>query len=117
MTIIDIVSVAIGVAGLVFGAGCYWELWKWAQQCKGARIAIAYKRRVQLQAPLVEWLMWCNQLDKDKDSHGRVVWRQGYASVAISKRVTPRRHLLHRTPKPGLRHGTFQTKDDTPKAA
>jgi hypothetical protein len=89
MTILDIVSVVIGILGISFAIRCYLELWRWARQCQHARIAIAFKRRVQLQAPLVEWLQWINMLDNDKDSQGRVVYRNGGVTVAITKAVIP----------------------------
>ena len=111
--IVEIICGCLATVSIIFAARCYWELRKWARQCQGARIAIAYKRKVQLQAPLVEWLMWCNQLDKDKDSHGRVVWRQGYASVAITKAVTPKRSSKKRQTATPSREGTWSAKDET----
>lgn len=87
--IFNIACLLVGLAGVTFGARCYMELRRWARQCQHARIAIAYKQKVKLQAPLVEWLLWINQLDKDSDSTGRVVYRIGGTSVAITKAVIP----------------------------
>jgi hypothetical protein len=84
-----IIGGVVGVLGVGFGARCYLELYKWARQCQRARIAVAYNNRVQLQAPLVEWLGWINQLDGDDASNGRVIYRNQKMSVSILKRPMP----------------------------
>lgn len=76
-------ALAFGVAGVLFGLNCYRELWKWAKLCQRASISIAYNRRVQLTAPLVEWLTWAGQLDAEQKAKGRVVYRNGKVTVAI----------------------------------
>jgi len=86
VTILAITSFVLGLTGIaggVFGVRCYIELRRWARQCQRAEIAIAYNRRVRLRAPLVEWLTWANQLEKDEKSTGRVVYRANKMSVAI----------------------------------
>lgn len=92
----EIVAFLVGIIGLSFGLFCGARLRRWERQLAGARIAVAYKTRVKLEAPLVEWLTWANMLDKDQQSRGRVVYRMGGTSVAILK---PRRG-----------HGKTQTK-------
>lgn len=87
MNALTIVSLVLGVVGVVFGLNAYYHLWRWARQCQHARIAIAFKRKVQLQAPLVEWLLWSRQL-KAKEN-GRVVYRNGGVTVAIVKAAIP----------------------------
>ncbi len=87
-----ILEIILGAWALLASAYCgrlYLELWRWARQCQHARIAVSYKGKVQLQAPILEWILWCNQLDEDKQSNGRVVWRNGHAAVAIAKKVLP----------------------------
>lgn len=74
---------AVGAVGILFGINCYVHLWKWARLCQRANIAIAYNRKVQLNAPLIEWLTWCRQLEGDEKSNGRTVYRNGKVSVAI----------------------------------
>lgn len=103
MTVLAIIACVFGIAGVLFGCRCYYELWKWARQMQGARIAIAYKNKVKLQAPLVEWMKWCNQLDDDKDSDGRVVLRMSHMSVVITKKphtATLRQRWQARKAKP-----------------
>lgn len=95
MTALDVIALTVGVLGTAFGARCYLELWRWAKQCQNARIVIAHKRKVQLQAPLVEWLAWANQLGKDEASHGRTVYRFANASVSIA-RIAPAGHPIRR---------------------
>jgi hypothetical protein len=84
---------AIAVAALGYCGRLYLELWRWARQCQHARIAVSYKGKVQLQAPILEWILWANQLDLDKDSNGRVVWRSDKTAVAIAKKVVPPNRL------------------------
>lgn len=114
MTLVGWLSIAFGLAGIAFGARCYWELKKWARQCQGLRIAVSFKRRVVLQAPLVEWLLWGNLLDKDKDSNGRVVYKMGGTTIAIIKRS-------HKAPKENvqaqaeMKQGTWSASDETVK--
>lgn len=81
---------AAGAAGILFGLVCYGELRRWARQCQRARIAIAHKRRVQLEAPLVEWLEWSNALGRDESARGRIIYRNGPVSVAILKPAPPK---------------------------
>ena len=121
----------VGLVGVAFGGRCYWELWKWARQCQGARITVAYKRKVKLDAPLLEWLLWVNMLDKDKDTHGRVVYTVGGTTIAIRKQVKPpRKGLRHvwrtiRKPKvkrgpggvPAVREGSWKVASDETKVA
>ncbi len=98
---------AVTVLALLFAFRCWLELRKWARQCQRARIAVAYKQRVTLEAPLVDWLNWANMLGADQASRGRVVFRGGHVSVAILKPRPPavtverpslRRRLTRRAP-------------------
>lgn len=91
MTTLDIIAFTFGALGFVFAGVCYRELWKWAKQCQNARIAIAHNKRVQINAPLTEWLTWANMLTKDESSAGRVVYRNAKVSVAILRPRTASR--------------------------
>lgn len=102
---IEVVCLGVGILGVAFGLKCYSELRKWARQCQYARIAISYKGKVKLHAPLTEWIAWVNMLDKDKDSHGRVVYRMNGTAVAITKRQIPPRKKPFRKPSPVANHG------------
>ena len=119
------IAVALAITTVIstaFAVRFYMELWKWAKQCQRAQIAIAYKRKVKLSAPLVEWLLWCNQL-KDKDENGRVVFSLGGTSVAILKGKTPPSRIRQalrtgrkqpkRTAAPIERTGSWSAKDET----
>jgi len=79
---------AFSALGWLVAIRAYVELRRWARQCQRARIAIFYKRKATLNAPLVEWLNWCNALDKDEQTRGRVVYRGSHVSVAILKPET-----------------------------
>lgn len=125
MEVVSIVCIAIGVLGVAFAVRFYIELRRWAHHCKYARIAIAYKGKVKLHAPLTEWVAWVNMLDKDKDSQGRVIYRAGGTSVAITKAVVPPGKLRQRlnerrraksdtTVGPKVREGSWSAEDQTP---
>lgn len=79
----------LGVAGVVFGLHFYHELWKWARQCQGVYIAVAHKKRVQLQGPITEWLTWGNALGKDERVRGRTIYRNGQVSISLYRPEKP----------------------------
>lgn len=78
------IELGIGVLGILFGARCYLELWRWAKQCQRAQIVIAYNRKVKLTASLSEWLAWVNQLPED--ANGRAVYHHNHTSVSILRK-------------------------------
>lgn len=129
MKVLDWTLLVTTVTALAYSWYWYRELRKWARQCKGARIAIAYKRKAALQAPLLEWLLWCNQLDEDKDSNGRVVFQRQGVSVAIIKRPPEqgpiKRYRINRQRKQAqqrggpvqVREGKWSSRDETPREA
>lgn len=82
---VEIVSLAVGITGLTFGILCGLKLRKWERQLTGARVAIAFKGKTQMSAPLIDWLGWANLLHKDKDSAGRAIYKMGGTTVAIVK--------------------------------
>lgn len=116
MFFVAIASWIVTLIAVAFAVKFYTELHKWARQCQGARIAIAYKTKVKLHAPLTEWLAWVNMLDKDKASTGRVVYQMGGTSVAITKRVSKKDA---KTVKPEsqkrVRTGSWSSHDETPE--
>lgn len=121
---IEIICIAFGVLGVLFGIRCYHELWKWASMCNNVRIAIAFKSKVKMDYPLTEFIKMTNLMDKDKDSTGRVFYMQGGTRIALVKRYygewTWRRWFKaviatkKRQPAPA-KQGTYKTKDQTPQ--
>lgn len=103
-TILIVVAVIGWLLALWFGA----HLYVWADQCKHARIVVAYKRKVKIDAPLVEWLLWCRKAQKDHGARGRVVFQGGATSVAIMKAGKRRK-----TPQSAPRMGRYSAKDQT----
>ena len=117
----------VGVMGLVtviaiaFAIRCYLELLNWARQCQTAQIAVSYKRKVKLNAPLVEWLLWCNQL-KPAEENGRVIYSMGGTSVAIISHKPTKRGIRQalsigrkkpsKTATPPVREGKWSATDD-----
>lgn len=119
VTPIDIGSAVVGVVGVVLAGRFYLELWRWARQCQQAQIAIAYKRKVQLSAPLVEWLLWCNQL-QGAEENGRVVYRNGGITIAIIRRpkgraIPQRLRRRKQVAAPTTKEGRWAAKDETVK--
>lgn len=117
VTVLALIGFVCGMIGLMFGLRCYLELWRWARQCQGAQIAIARKRKVQLSAPLVEWLLWCNNLE-GRDESGRVVYRNGDVTVAVIRKPTGQRRWRVVLPKrqrgqTAPRVGAWRARDET----
>lgn len=86
---IVVISLIFGMVGCTFGLFCALRLYQWERQLRGARIAIAYKGKVKLNAPLIEWIGWINALDKDEKSTGRAIYKANATTVAILKRLPP----------------------------
>lgn len=83
------VGIVVGILGLAFAVTFYLHLRRWGRLMNYGRIAVAYKGKVKLQAPLREWALWCRMLDADKDSSGRTIYKLGATSIAITKAVMP----------------------------
>jgi hypothetical protein len=99
----EIIALLVIVASLGFSLFTFLRLRSYNRYLADARIAVAYKQKVKLQAPLGEWLQWANMLGKDQQSNGRVVYRMGHTTVAILK------------PRPG--HGKTKTRTIKEKQA
>jgi hypothetical protein len=85
--VIEIICIAIAVIAVAYSVTCYYKLWQWARITQHIRIAIAYKGRVKSDVPIVEWILWAGQLDKDRDAGGRVVFRMDKVSLSLIKRA------------------------------
>lgn len=81
-------AIAIGCAALGWAAAAwsYYQLQRWARDCK-MRIAISYKGKVKIDAPLVEWMLWGRQAAKDRAARkvgpAKMLFHGGGTSVAI----------------------------------
>lgn len=53
-----IIGAVVGLAGVLFGIGCYLEARKWAKECRETHIAIAFKGKVKLSPSLEEVILW-----------------------------------------------------------
>lgn len=102
-----VVGSALAIIGISYGFLCYYKLWKFARQCQQARIVVAQKGRVRLNAPLLEWLLWCNMLDQDKDANGRMILNLSGMSVSIIKKSFGEKTPFHEFAKWILRRGKF----------
>jgi hypothetical protein len=114
---VEIVSLVIGVSGVLFGVNCYWHLRKWARDCQQATVAIAYKRKVVMSPTLVELVLWSRKVP-DKQN-GQVFYKAPNVTVAIIKRDRrswrTRRQLRKNQTKTGSRFGTWKLRqDETP---
>lgn len=77
------ISFIFGMLGFTFGVACYLNTRKWARLCQRSRIVIAYNRRVQLNATLLEFIDWITSLDDG--ARGREIYRVHKMSVSIVK--------------------------------
>lgn len=98
----EVILALLAVAGWFAAIYLGVRLYRWERQLAGARVAVAYKQKVKMDAPLVDWLKWANMLRRDEQARGRVVYRMGGTSVAILK-PRPRSHgkttTTHRKPE------------------
>lgn len=102
-----VVGGLLAAFGVVFGFSCYYQLWKFARQCQQVRIAVAQKGRVKLNAPVLEWLLWSNMLDQDKDSNGRMIVNLNGVSVSIIKKSFNAKTPFHEFANWMLRRAKF----------
>lgn len=79
----QLVAYGVGLLGVALAVRYYLELRKWARQCQNARIVISHKRRVRLNAPLTDWLVWANSLGRDETMTGRIIYTADKTQVAI----------------------------------
>lgn len=121
MVIVTIIAVVVAVVAVAYCVRFYIELRRWANVCNHGRIAIAYNRKVQLQAPLTEWYLWTRKLNAGET--GRVVYRNGKVTVAIVKPVVPPGKVQQRirkfraqkpVPQAQSQQGTWSIKQDKP---
>ena len=89
MTVIDIIALILGAAGVAFGLECYRRLHEWARLCQRGRIFIAYNNKVRLDAPITDWVQWTRMLKDDEASTGRVISNFGKVRVGILRMKTP----------------------------
>jgi hypothetical protein len=92
------------------GAYAWWTLYRWERLLRGARIAISYNTRPQMQPTLLDLLNWAKLLDKEKDVdvknrlvNGKTFYRNGKMSVSIVR------------PRAG-KHGAVESITRAPKA-
>lgn len=85
MTVLSIMSIIVGILGVMFGLECYRRLHEWARLCQNGRIFIAYKNRVQLDAPITDFVQWTRMLkdDQNKVSTGRVIYHAKDVKVGL----------------------------------
>lgn len=96
MTVVTIITLVFGVAGMAFGLECYRRLREWARLCQHGRIFIAYNNRVKLDAPITDWIQWTRMLKDDEASTGRVIYQANKLRVGI---LRPRKTVNDTTVK------------------
>lgn len=111
---VEAVLAVVAAAGWLVAFWLYAHLRRDMREYSQARIVVAYKRKVKIDAPLTEWLLWIRKANEDKNSSGRVVASYGGTSVAIIKRLPRQRKA--QTPAPA-RTGKWSATDQTDKAS
>ena len=127
MTVLLIICFVVTLCSLLFGFRCYYELWKWARECQFWRIAVEFKGKTMIDAPLQEWLLWARQANRDKQAGGRIIFHAGGVRVGLVTRGAARANFNFqqfcretfgwvKKKKPSLpaREGKWEAKDDTP---
>lgn len=83
MTVFDWASITVGLFGVAYGTKFWIELRRWAYLIKYGRLAIAYKGKVKLNAPLQEWALWCKMAEQEDKVNGRVIYHLGGTRIAV----------------------------------
>lgn len=81
----------IGAFSWAIAVICILRLRQWDRHLRRARIAIAYKGKVKMSPPLIDWFHWSLAVEKDKQVKGRSVYKMGGTTVAILKPL-PKEH-------------------------
>lgn len=128
--VFDLICLGGALVAFLFACRCYYELWKWARECQYWRIAIEFKGKTKIDAPLQEWLLWSRQANKDKTAGGRIVYHAGGTRVGLITRGAAKANFdfrqfrrevwkwaLQRKPKIAMptREGKWTAKDETPE--
>jgi hypothetical protein len=85
--ILDILGGIGLVAGIVFGV----QLWRWERLLKGTRVAVSFKGKRQMTPRLIDWLVWAQRLEGDKQVNGQVIYSKGGTTLALLK-LLPKDH-------------------------
>lgn len=83
--VLELVLAGVTLLALVLAANCYWLARRWSHDCAECRIIIARKGRVQLDAPLVEWLAWNRALPRRERDRGGIIFQANGIQVALAR--------------------------------
>ncbi len=81
---VEIAALVFGLVGLLVGYAGWRLARQWQRDCQEARILIAVKGRVRLDAPLVEWLAWNKALPKREQGRGGIIFQHNGVRVATT---------------------------------
>ena len=82
-----ILSLSIGAFGIAIGAASAYRLSRWERLLRRSRIVVAYKGRVKMNRPLLDWLVWARSADKDKQTTGHAIYKMGGTTIAVLEPV------------------------------
>lgn len=84
---IEIALAVVTVIAVAVATYAWWHARKWALLISYGRIAVEFKGKVKMDAPLREWALWCNQTKKDKSQpaalRGHVIYAMGGTRIAL----------------------------------
>lgn len=83
--ILELVLALAAGLGFLYGTAAYLLARRWARDCSECRIIIARKNRVQLDAPLTEWLAWNRALPKRERGRGGIIFQSNGIRVALAR--------------------------------
>lgn len=117
MVIVVVLSVVVALAGVAVATYAWWQARKWTILIAYSRVAIEYKGKVKIDAPLREWALWCKQAGKDKQTRGHVMYAMGGTRIALfpGKKPPKVKPVEQHPDKRGVRsrQGTWTDKSKT----
>lgn len=96
MTTVDIILL-IAVAFTSVLAGFFsMRLYRWEVLLSRARVKVYFKNKSAMTPRLIDIVRWCDELQKDKQVNGQVIYKQGGTTIALAK-------AHKRVPKPKVK--------------
>lgn len=123
---IELLGWIVAVVALAIAGYAWWHAAKWAKLIAYGRIAVEYKGKVKVDAPLREWALWCSRAGKDKAQikgmRGQVMYTLGGTRIAVimgkkHKKVKPVKPRPGGTHQIQSREGTWDTSKNPQKVS
>ena len=80
IAVVLVLAVPCAVGGI-----CAHKLYQWEHLLQQSRVAVSFKGKRQMTPRLIDWLVWAQRLEGDKNVNGQVIYKQGGTTIALMK--------------------------------